>query len=146
VLAAARVEIFMTLAIRLLCATLLLTSVATVFAHPPALELSGAQEVPAVTTEAKGIAIITVGPDKSVQGSVRTSAIVATMAHIHMAEPGKNGPVIIPLTKTSDSEWSVPPGAVLTDEQYAAFKAGSLYVNVHSDAHKPGEIRAQLKP
>jgi len=39
-----------------------------------------------------------------------------------------------------------PPGSKLTDEQYASFKAGNLYVNVHSTEHKPGEIRAQLKP
>jgi hypothetical protein len=42
--------------------------------------------------------------------------------------------------------WSVPAGAKLTQEQYASFKAGNLYVNVHSAEHKPGEIRAQLKP
>ena len=37
-------------------------------------------------------------------------------------------------------------GSKLTDEQYASFKSGNLYVNVHTAEHKPGEIRAQLKP
>jgi hypothetical protein len=35
---------------------------------------------------------------------------------------------------------------MLTDEQFASFKAGNLYVNVHSAEHKPSEIRSQLKP
>ena len=59
---------------------------------------------------------------------------------------GVNGPVVIPLTKTSDNVWSVPANAKLSDAQYDSYKAGKLYVNVHSAAHKDGEIRAQLKP
>jgi hypothetical protein len=110
------------------------------------VKLTGDQEVPAVTTSATGTAMITVKPDKSVAGTVTTKGIDGIAAHIHLASAGKNGPPIIPLAKASDSEWSVPEGSKLTDEQYASYKAGDLYVNVHSAEHKGGEIRGQLKP
>lgn len=108
--------------------------------------LSGSQEVPPVTTSASGSGTITVGADMSVSGSVTTTGINGTAAHIHMAAMGANGPVIVPLTKTADGVWSVPAGAKLTEPQYAAFKVGNTYVNVHSAANKGGEIRGQLKP
>ena len=108
--------------------------------------LSGAQEVTPVQTSATGTGTITVNDDKSVSGSVTTKDIKATAAHIHEAAAGANGPVAIPLEKKSDNEFVVPTGAKLSDAQYKALKAGNLYVNVHSDAHKDGEIRAQLKP
>ena len=108
--------------------------------------LNGSQEVPPVQSAASGTGTITVKDDKSVSGSVMTKGIKATMAHIHEAAPGQNGGVVIPLTKKGDNEWVVPPDAKLNDAQYQAYKAGNLYVNVHSDAHKAGEIRGQLKP
>ncbi|MGB8435876.1 MAG: CHRD domain-containing protein [Burkholderiales bacterium] len=110
------------------------------------LELSGTQEVPPIETAGKGSGTMTVGADKSVSGSVTTTGVNGVAAHIHMGSAGKNGPVIIPLTKSGDSTWVVPAGAMLKDDQYAAFKAGDLYVNVHSPTHKGGEVRAQLKP
>ena len=108
--------------------------------------LSGQQEVPPVTTSASGNGTITVGPDKSVSGGITTSGVAATAAHIHDGAPGKNGPVIIPLVRTSENVWSVPAGARLTDAQHESYRAGNLYVNVHSAANKGGEIRGQLKP
>ena len=108
--------------------------------------LAGNQEVPPVTTPAYGSGAFTVGADKSVSGSLTTSSIQATAAHIHEGGVNTNGPVIIPLTKTSENVWSVPAGATLTDAQYESFKAGLTYVNVHSAAHKGGEIRGQLMP
>ena len=108
--------------------------------------LSGDQEVPAVKTSASGGGTITINDDKSVSGSVTTTGVAGTMAHIHNGAAGKNGPVIIPLTKSGDGTWSVAAGAKLTDAQFAAYKAGDLYVNVHSAANKGGEIRGQLKP
>ena len=108
--------------------------------------LTGAQEVPTVKTAAKGSGKIAVAADKSVSGTITTSGITGTMAHIHEGAPGKNGPPIITLEKGADSSWSVPLGSKLTDAQYESFKVGNLYVNVHSEEHKSGEIRAQLKP
>ena len=108
--------------------------------------LSGNQEIPPVTTAASGTGTFVVGEDKSVSGKVTISGVVITVAHIHEAPAGSNGPIIIPLTKTSDTVWVVPAGAKLTDAQYASYKAGNLYYNFHSEAHKSGEIRGQIRP
>jgi hypothetical protein len=116
------------------------------FAANVDVKLSGDQEVPPVKTSATGNGTITINDDKTVSGSVTTSGINAVAAHIHNGAPGKNGPVAVPLTKDGDNKWIVGPGAKLTDAQFADFKAGNLYVNVHSAAHKDGEIRGQLKP
>lgn len=110
------------------------------------VKLTGAEEVPAVETKATATGKISVVADKSVTGSVKTSGIVGTAAHIHEAAAGKNGPPIITLEKQGDDTFAVPAGSKLTDAQYASLQAGNLYVNVHSAEHKPGEIRAQLKP
>ncbi len=109
------------------------------------VNLSGDQEVPPVQTTASGSGMITVEDDRSVKGKITTSDLKGTGAHIHEGAVGKNGPDIITLKKSSDNEWSVPGDAKLTDAQYDAYKAGNLYINVHSDANKSGEIRGQLK-
>lgn len=110
----------------------------------PGADLTGAQEVPPASTGASGKSTIKIGADKSVTGAVTVSGINATAAHIHEAAKGANGPVIIPLAKSSDTTFTVPANTQLTDAQYASYMAGNLYVNVHSAAHPGGEIRAQL--
>ena len=109
------------------------------------IKLSGDQEVPPVETSASGTGTITVEDDKSIKGKITLSDIKPTGAHIHEAPTGKTGDPIITLEKTGENEWSVPSGAKLTDAQYDAAKAGGLYVNVHSNEHKGGEIRGQIK-
>jgi CHRD domain len=119
---------------------------ASAMAKDVKVKLMGAEETPPVTSSATGEGTITVKDDKTVSGSIKTSGIEGVAAHIHTGAAGASGPPIITLTKGDGGMWMVPAGSKLTDEQYEAFKAGNLYVNVHSPEHKGGEIRAQLKP
>ena len=108
--------------------------------------LSGGEEVPPVSTSARGQGSFTVSEDKSVSGSITVTGLSPFAAHIHTGAAGQNGPIAIGLQKSGDASWSVPAGAKFTDAQYEAFKAGNTYVNAHTNANKGGEIRGQLRP
>ena len=109
------------------------------------VELSGANEVPAGATPAAGTATVTIRDDRSVVVMVTVSGMTPTASHIHEGAAGANGPVIVPLAKTGDNTFATADGAKLTDAQYAAYKAGNLYVNVHSAKNPGGEVRGQVK-
>lgn len=109
------------------------------------VRLSGAEEVPPISVPGSGSGTIRVASDGAVSGSVSTTGVQGTAAHIHQGARGQNGPVIIPLAKSGDT-YAVPAGAKLTDAQMQAFKAGNLYVNVHTARYKGGEVRGQLQP
>ena len=130
----------------LVAAAAIMAFSATVFAVDVKVNLTGAEETPPVTTSASGSGTISIAADKSVSGTIKTTGIDGNAAHIHVGAAGQSGPPIITLEQSTAGVWKVPAGAKLTDDQYANFKAGKLYVNVHSAEHKPGEIRAQLKP
>jgi CHRD domain-containing protein len=132
------------------------TGCATMSANRP-IVLTGAQEVPPVVTGASGRADITVHSFKcpaatssdncpTLLGGVSTMGMRGTVAEIREGGPGHTGPVLVTLTKTSDNEWVVPSGTVLSKAQYAEYQEGQLYVNVDSAANGTGEIRAQLQP
>ena len=119
------------------------------FAHKSTtvqVSLTGDEQVPAVNTKARGRGSFTVAPDGSVSGSITILGLTATAAHIHQAPRGKNGPVLIGLTRSSDAVWVVPEGARFSENQYKAFLVGETYVNFHTAANKGGEIRSQLVP
>lgn len=136
--------------VRAICAAsfavVLAMAAGTATADTMKVELTPAQEVPPVhAADASGSGTITINDDGSVSGSVTAKGFTPTMAHIHEGAAGKNGPVIVPFTKNGDT-FSAPAGAKLTPDQMKAFKAGDLYVNIHSAQNKGGEVRAQLKP
>jgi hypothetical protein len=108
------------------------------------ITLSGANEVPPVSSTATGSGMVTINADHTVSAKIMAKGMTATASHIHEGAMGANGPVIVPFVKTGDNTFEAPPGAKLTDAQYESYKAGKLYVNVHSAAHPGGEIRAQL--
>jgi CHRD domain len=134
-------------AARLLIASTALSLLAgAAFAKDVKVSLTGTEETPPVTTSATGEGKISIAKDHTVKGEIKTTGINGVAAHIHVGAPGQSGPPIITLTKGADGSWTVPEGSKLTDEQFASFTSGNLYVNVHSPDHKSGEIRAQLKP
>lgn len=109
------------------------------------VNLAGSNEVPAVTSSASGSGTVSVSGDCSVTANITVTGMTPTAAHIHMAEPGKNGGVIVPFVKQGENTFVAPPGAKLNEEQCRAYKSGNTYVNVHSAKNPGGEIRAQLK-
>ena len=66
-------------------------------------------------------------------------------AHIHgPAQPGENAPVIVPLTATGAMSGTITGGGTLSPSLAQALLDGLTYVNLHTDAHPPGEIRGQI--
>jgi CHRD domain/Bacterial Ig domain len=84
----------------------------------------------------------------AITGGVSLTGVTATLAHIHQAYAGSNGPVIINFAPnvTDPNRWEPVAGSLLTAEQVTDLLAGKLYVNVHSAAFPDGEIRSQIKP
>jgi CHRD domain len=109
------------------------------------IALSGSNEVPPNGSAASGTGTVTINPDRSVTATITVTDMTATASHIHEGAAGANGPVIVPFAKTGDNTFAAAEGAKLTESQYASYKAGNLYVNVHSAKNPGGEIRAQLK-
>ncbi|MDP1830538.1 MAG: CHRD domain-containing protein [Geothrix sp.] len=108
--------------------------------------LSGAQEAPINASTATGAATFSLDPNTRIlTGTVATSGIVATAAHIHDGAPGVAGPVVFPLSGGTGGIWTVPANTVMTDAQYAALQANRYYVNIHSAAFPAGEIRGQIE-
>jgi hypothetical protein len=131
---------------RALCASIVMWCMVTPNANAASLSLTGEQEVPAVITSGNGTGELTVAKDGTISGSLTTHGVIGTMAHIHQGAKGVNGPVVITLVKGDGGVWTVPPASRLTADLLASYRAGGLYVNVHSEANPGGEIRTQLMP
>lgn len=108
-------------------------------------DLKGATEVP--PNDSKGSGSVTATYDSASKkltwkGSYSGLTGAATAAHFHGPAPaGKNAAVMIPINPHGPS---FEGSATLTDAQAKALMDGDLYVNIHTAAHKAGEIRGQL--
>lgn len=112
--------------------------------------LSGASEVPPVTSQATGTVTVTIdGNQLSYKIEVK-NLDNPTMAHIHDAGPGRDGPPIVPLWKGDKAigfTGVLAQGKVtVKPSDIAAIRSGKTYVNVHTRNHPSGELRGQLTP
>jgi hypothetical protein len=164
-------------AVRIVIALLMIFgSAAAARAERVRATLIGYQEVPSVSTEARGEFRAMISRDgQSIEYELTFSGLQApvTQSHIHFAQRGVNGSIVIWLcgtpgptagppgtqtcpqsgtisgTITAANVISAAPPQQLTagelDEVIAAIRAGSAYVNVHSAVSAGGEIRGQLR-
>jgi hypothetical protein len=135
--------------------------------------LSGAEEVPAVPTEATGSATFSLVDNQITYTVNVTNLQNPLVSHIHIAPVGQNGPVRMNLcgtgapqpgctegngvlaSGTNGTTVGTPP--ITFDELVSAMRSGGAYVNVHTDDGQPpsntgagdmasGEIRGQIVP
>jgi len=104
--------------------------------------LSGAQEVPPVTTTATGSATFTLSADRTqLTYSVTHTVTGGTASHIHLAAAGEIGNVIYPFTPFGSTMTGT---LTITTTDADNLEQGKMYVNVHSATFKDGEIRGQI--
>ena len=113
-----------------------------------AFDLSGVQEVPAVSTAATGSGYALVDTlGFGLELRVVTSGVEdATMAHIHTGRIGTNGPVLVGLVQSGEdvNTWMSPDDLVIDADIFAVLASGGHYVNVHTPANPGGELRGQI--
>jgi len=123
-------------------------------------ELTGKEEVPPNESPSSGFAWLKITNDE-----IRFEVNVTDMdkvnaAHIHLAEAGKNGPVVLTLfmggpteqvngtigeANVTASNLEGPMKGKDVTDLVTAMKDGTTYVNVHTTDFPNGEIRGQLK-
>jgi hypothetical protein len=130
---------------------------------------TGSAEVPlSIDTNAQGQANFQLAKDgQSISYRLNASNIEdAFMAHIHAAPPGVNGPIVVWLFPSTDPTQAPNPAAAVDKiraagsitaaqltgaagidtlaELIALLEGGGAYVNVHTIANPPGEIRGDI--
>ena len=126
-------------------------------------ELTGAQEVPPVTTTASGVASFRLNSDGTLSFQVIATGPIndALQAHIHLGARSQNGPVVAFLFGPGPGE-DFQPGALISSGSLddsdvigqpgftptianlvERIRQGRAYVNLHTMANMGGEIRGQ---
>ena len=126
--------------------------------------LTGAEEVPPVMTDASAMALFTLNMDGTLSYQLIATGPIedARQAHIHLGAYGQNGPVVVFLYGPTDGEdfemGDVISMGTITDADMIArdrftptvahlvdrIRQGRTYVNLHTIAHPPGEVRGQI--
>lgn len=119
--------------------------------------LSGGYEVPITTTTATGMVLAEVLAEGQIQVSGTFNGLESDLAtdivggaHLHGGMAGMTGGVIVPLeSNTEDNRTGTfPAGSNAFDfsEEIARLYNRGVYVNIHSQNVRSGELRGQLLP
>jgi hypothetical protein len=123
-------------------------------------DLSGKEEVPPNESPSTGFAWVKITNDEIRYEVNVTDMDKVNAAHIHLAEAGKNGPVVLTLfmggpteqvngtvgeANVTASNLEGPMKGKDVTDLVTAIKNGTTYVNVHTTDFPDGEIRGQLK-
>lgn len=130
--------------------------------------LRGYQEVPSISTVAVGLFAAFV-EDNAIAYTLTYTDLeggTVTGAHIHLAQPGVNGGIVIHFCGTGGKPACPAPPATVSatataadvvavaaqgiaagdiQEVVRAIRAGKTYVNVHTTNYAGGEIRGQIE-
>ncbi|MFA6946907.1 MAG: CHRD domain-containing protein [Pedobacter sp.] len=119
------------------------------------ITLSGAQEVPAVTTSGSGTAEISYDPTLKtitykITWQLGNAAATTSNMHFHGSDTGSDAVssgVALAITGFSTASSGTLSGVTiaLTDVQAAQLLAGKWYVNIHSSTVGSGELRGNIK-
>ena len=114
--------------------------------------MTGAGEVPPVTTSATGFGTLTIEGNR-LDYHINYSGLSGrpTGAHIHgPASSSEPAGVIVPLEGLDTNTFGTLSGSIdlttLTSNQVAAIRSGRSYANIHTEANGNGEIRGQIAP
>jgi hypothetical protein len=125
-------------------------------------KLSGANEVPPITSKSSGIATFELNPTGTQMNYTlnATNLDKVIAAHIHMGKSTDNGPIVVNLFIPSKATGKVDgtlvrssinstsligllKGKLMTD-LIKSIDGGQAYVNVHTTQNPPGEVRGQI--
>jgi hypothetical protein len=126
--------------------------------------LSGGEEVPDNNSKATGQAVFKLRDDGLHYKVIVANIQNVTMAHIHVAPAGENGPIVAWLYPGGPPAQLIPGRSsgilaegVITDNDVVgifsgdlealleAMRAGNTYVNVHTSQFPGGEVRGQIR-
>ena len=110
--------------------------------------LKGTNQVPSISTTAIGLGLLRLTSDQKLYSLVTVKDLEMgdklLVAHIHKADAGVNGPVIIGLC-SSAADFGKIKINTLTDANFTTVKTDYIYVNAHSVNHPGGLVRGQVK-
>ncbi|MET0885604.1 MAG: CHRD domain-containing protein [Mycetocola sp.] len=114
----------------------------------PAIPVNNGQETTGADTGASGFFSYDIdGGEFCYTLEARNLSVPAGAAHIHLAPRTVAGPIVLPLTVGTGTDWTVsecvPADPALLDAISSSPR--SYYVNVHTPTFPGGEIRGQLK-